>query len=249
MQITLNKVPFDIRPVEGRLREALLAEPAVAAAASRDVWARDEAGERFLVPVTDRKGVALPPGLLVFVPRPGPEGGAPQKADGPTRRMAERLMGALGAKSFAPVMQALARVTGIPQKTVPFEAFAALKDHGPYRIRLLTEYAVVELSNPGRNLQAFLCVPGLVSFVHGMDEVPEGAPAPGSIRPGFVIPPLNQAVHAIRRMAVARALTEMQAELGEVKPTDLAANDPRRARIAKLGAEWKVLQAKPAKAA
>jgi hypothetical protein len=157
-------------------------------------------------------------------------------------------MGALGAKSFGPVMQALARVTGVPQKTVPFEAFAALKDR-PHRIRLLTEYAVVELANPGRNLQAFLCVPGLVSFVHAMDEVPEGAPAPGSIRPGFVIPPLNQAVHTIRRMAVARALTEMQAELGEVKPTDLAADDPRRARIAKLGAEWKVLQAKPAKAA
>jgi hypothetical protein len=52
----------------------------------------------------------------------------------------------------------------------------------------------------------------------------------------------------MRRVAVARRLTEMQAELGETKPNELAPDDPRRNVIAKLGAEWKVLQPK-AKAA
>ena len=248
MQITLNKVPFDIAPVEGPLRRALLADPAVARAASREVWAWDGEHGQALVPLTAQKGVALPPGLAVFVARAGSGAEAPQRADGPTRKMAERVLAAVGAKSFGQVMQALARVTGIPQKSIPFDAFAGLRPH-PHRVRLETEFAVVELSNAARNLQAFLFVPGLVSFAHAMDEVPEGVPLPGSIRPGFVIPPLNQAVHTLRRMAVARALTEMQADLGGLQPADLAADDARRAGIARLGAEWKVLQAKPAKAA
>ena len=205
------------------------------------------AAGRWLVPVTDKQGVPLPTGLLVHVPRPG--GGAEAtKAEGPTRRMSERLMEAVGATSFPQIMQGLARVTGIPQKTVPFEAFQAVRPH-PHRIRMETDFAALSLANAARNLQAYMFVPGLVSFVHVVaadaEALPEGVPAPGTIRPGFVIPPLNQAGHAFRRMAVAQRLTEMQAALGETKPTDLAAGDPRRMEIARLGAEWRVLQPQP----
>ena len=94
MQITLNKVPFDLAPVDGSLRAALLADPTVAGAVRRDVWAWDkEAGTgRFLVPVTQTQGLPLPTGMTVFVPRPGPVGLAPVKAEGPTRKMADRFL-------------------------------------------------------------------------------------------------------------------------------------------------------------
>jgi hypothetical protein len=39
--------------------------------------------------------------------------------------MADRFLQGVGAKTFPQVMQALARVLGIPQKTLPFEAFVA----------------------------------------------------------------------------------------------------------------------------
>ena len=101
MQITLNKVPFDVAPVEGRLRAALLADPLIASGVGREVWAWDGAEGRFLVPVTQTQGLPLPTGLIVFVPRAGTNGGPLQKAEGPTRKMAERFMAAVGAKSFA----------------------------------------------------------------------------------------------------------------------------------------------------
>ena len=241
MQITLNKVPFDLSPVDGALRAALLADPLIASGTSREVWGWDGTAGRWLVPVTAEQALPLPTGLIVHVPRTGGQ----EKAKGPTRKMAERFMSAVGATSFAQVMQALTRVTGLPQKKVPFEAYKALMAQGPFRIRMDIEFSVLEMANPGRNLSAYVFVPGLVSFAHVMDEVPEGAAAPGTIRPGFVIPPLNQAVHALRRMAVARRLTELQGLLGETQPRELAAGDPIRAEIGKLGAEWKVLQSQP----
>lgn len=250
MQITLNKVPFDLAPVDGSLRAALLADPTVAGAVRRDVWAWDrEAGEgRFLVPVTQTKGLPLPTGMTVFVPRPGPVGIAPVKAEGPTRKMADRFLQGVGAKTFPQVMQALARVLGIPQKTLPFEAFAALNPLASYRIRAETEFAVVEMANAARNLRAFAFVPGLVVFSHVAENLPEGAPAPGTIRPGFVLPPATQAAQVIRRLAVVKRLNELQAELGGTKPADLPPGDPRRDVVARLGAEWRALQPK-AKAA
>lgn len=251
MQITLNKIAFDVRPVDGALRAALLADPAIARGVRRDVWEWDKAkGEgRFLAPVTETKGLPLPPGIAVFVQKPGTNSAGVQRADGPTAKMAERFLAAVGAKSFAQVMQGLARVTGIPQKKVPFEAFAALNPLGSYRLRLETDHAVVELASPARNLAVYAFVPGLVAFSHVMDEAPEGAPASGSIRPGFVLPPLNQAAQTIRRMATAKRLTEMQADLGDAKPNDLVPGDPRRDVIARLAAEWKALAPKPAQAA
>lgn len=251
MQITLNKIAFDVKPVDGALRAALLADPAIARGALRPVWAWDREARkgRFLVPTTPQQGVPLPTGLLVYVPKPGANGAGPQKAEGPTAKMAERFLAAVGAKDFGQVMQALARVTGVPVKKLPFDLFAPLNDKGSYTILMETEFQVVELSNTARNLSAYVFLPGLASFSHAMKEAAEGAPLPGSIRPVFVIPPGTQAGMTMRRLAVARRLTEMQAELGGLKPADLPQEDPRRPVIARLGAEWKALQPKKAQAA
>lgn len=254
MQIKLNKIPFEVKPVEGALRAALLADPVIARGASRPVWAwnREEGKGGYLVPTTAQKAVPLPTGVTVFVPKAGAAGAAVQKADGPTARMAERFLAAVGAKDWGPVLQALSRVTGVAQRKVPTEAFVALNPLGSYHLRLETEFQVVELSHAGRNLAAFVFLPGLVGFQPALKAAPaEGTVLPALTRPVFVVPPPTDAAMALRRMAVARRLTEMQALLGGTRPADLPQGDPRRAEVAKLGAEWKVLQPKkaPTKAA
>lgn len=247
MQITLNKVPFDVRPVDGGLRRALMADPVIRQGLSRPVWSWDAAARKgsFLVPTTPQKGLPLPSGLMAWVAKPGANGAGPAKAEGPTRRMAERFLAALGAKGFPEVMQAIARVTGLPQRAIPFEAFAALADKGSYAIRMEAELSALELANAARNLSVFVFLPGIVAFSHAWEgEAPEGAPAAGSIRPGFVVPPPTQAAQAMRRLAVAQRLQEAQAALGGTRPADLAPEDPRRALLARLGAEWRVLAPK-----
>lgn len=254
MQIKLNKIPFDVKPVEGALRTALLADPVIARGGSRPVWAwdQDEGKGRYLVPTTAEKAIPLPSGVTVFVPKARAPGAAVQKADGPTAKMAERFLAAVGAKDWRPVLQALARVTGVPQRKVPTEAFVALNPLGSYQLRMETEFQVVELSHAGRNLAAYVFLPGLVSFQPALKEAPaEGTVLPALTRPVFVVPPPTDGAMAMRRAAVARRLTEMQALLGDTRPADLPPNDPRRAEVAKLGAEWRVLQPKkaPTKAA
>jgi hypothetical protein len=246
MQITLNKIPFDVKPVEGNLRAVLLSDPTIIRGAVRPVWAWDMAERkgRYLVPVTQDKALLLPSGVTVFVSKAATNGAGPHKADGPTAKMAERFLAAVGAKNFGQVSGAFARVLGVPQKKLPFETFQPLNDKCSYTVLMQTEFSVLELENAGRNLSAYIFVPGLVSFLHTTQAPVEGSPIPGSIRPGFVLPPPTQAALSMRRLAVARRLTEMQAELGATKPNELPPEDPRRNVIAKLGAEWRVLQPK-----
>lgn len=250
MQIELNKIRFDVKPVEAPLRAALLADPVIARGASRPVWAwnHEEGKGGYLVPTTADKAIPLPTGLTVFVPKPGTAGTVPQKAEGPTAKMGERFLAALNAKDWSQVLQPLARITGVPQRKVPLETYAALKPLGSFHLRMEMDFQVVELSHAGRNLAAFLFLPGIVGFQPFLKAAPaEGTVLPPIARQLFVIPPATQAALSLRRLAVARRLSEMQAELGGTKPADLPQDDPRRATVTKLGAEWKVLQ-QPAKA-
>ncbi|TNC74124.1 hypothetical protein [Rubellimicrobium roseum] len=251
MQITLNKIAFDVKPVGAPLRGALLADPAIKRAALRPVWSWDKAAQKgtYAVDPLPDQSLAMPMGVSVFVAKPGLNGVGPQKADGPTQKMGERILEAVGAKTFGQVMQAVARVTGVPRRKIPFEAFAPLNDKTDYTILLQSDFSVLELANAGRNLSAFVFLPGIVTFAHVTREPVEGALHPGSVRPGYILPPGTQAAMTMRRMAVAKRLMEMQAELGDLKPADLAIDDPRRATVSRLGAEWKVLQPKPAQAA
>ena len=247
MQITLNKIAFDVKPVDGPLRAALLADPVVARGALRPVWSWDkEAGQgRYLAQTAANQALPLPTGVLIHVQKPGTNGTGPLKAEGPTAKMAERFLQAVGAKDFAQVVQALARVVGVPVKKVPLDQFAALNRETSYTILMATDMQILELANAGRNLSAYIFLPGIVSFV-ATAEPTGGAILPGSPRPVFVIPPGTQAGQAMRRLAVAQRLTEMQADLGATKPGELPEGDPRRAVLARLGAEWKALQAKVA---
>ncbi|MBP1806581.1 hypothetical protein [Rubellimicrobium aerolatum] len=249
MQITLNKVPFEVVPVDGATQAALMAEPAIRQAGLRPVWAwsKAEGKGRFLVNPLPDGALTLPTGVSVYVPKAGVM--PLQRADGPTTKMGERFLAAVGAKNFGQVMQAVARITGVPKKTLPLKEFAELNDKADYTIVMHTDFSVLELANAARNLSAYVVLPGLVTFLHTTAEVVEGAPRPGAIRPGFVIPAGNQAALTMRRLAVARRLTEFQAELGGKAVADLPLDDPRRFAIAKLGIEWKVLQTKAAKAA
>ncbi len=245
MQITLNKVPFDVRPVDAAVRTAVLAEPGVRQAMARAVWAWDmeERKGRYLVPTTPDKALPVPMGLVAFVPKAGTsEGAVLQKADGPSAKMVERILAAVGAKKWETVMQAVARVTGVPQKKVPFDAFGILNYRCSYQIRINTEFQIVELANAGRNLSAYALLPGMVNFVAAMPTLIEGLHLPQ--RPMFVLPAGTQAALAMRRLSVARRLNEIQAELGGTRPAELEPSDPRRLELAKLGAEWKVLQPK-----
>jgi len=245
MQITLNKIAFDVKPVDGTLRAALMADPAVARGALRAVWSWDkDAGQgRYIAQTAANQAVPLPTGVLIHVQKPGTNGAGPTKAEGPTAKMAERVLQAVGAKDFGQVVQALARVVGVPVKKVPLQQFATLNDQTSYTILMGTDMQVLELANASRNLSAYIFLPGIVSFV-ATAEPTGGAILPGSPRPVFVIPPGTQAGQAMRRLAVAQRLSEMQAELGQTKPADLPGDDPRRAALARLGAEWKALQAK-----
>jgi len=247
MQITLNKIPFEVKPVDGGLRAVLLADPVVARGALRPVWGWDkEAGTgRHLAPTAANQALPLPTGILVHVQKHGPNGAGFTKAEGPTAKMAERFLSAVGAKDFGQVIQALARVTGIPVKKVPLDQFAPLNAQGSYTILMATDLQVLELSNASRNLSAYIFLPGIVSFL-ATAEPAGGRVLEGSPRPVFVIPAGTQAGQTMRRLAVGKRLTEMQAELGDTKPADLPPTDPRRAALARLGAEWKALQAKVA---
>ncbi len=245
MQITLNKVPFDVRPVDAAVRTAVLAEPGIRQAMVRAVWAWDLDARKgqYLVATPPDKALPAPFGLAAFVPKAGtPEGAPLQKADGPSAKMVERILAAVGAKKWDAVMQAVARVTGVPKKKVPLEAFAPLNDRSSYQIRMLTEFQVVELANASRNLSAYALLPGMVSFVAALPTLIEGLEMPQ--RPVFVLPAGTPAASAMRRLAVARRLNELQAALGDTRPAELEVGDPRRLEIARLGAEWKVLQPK-----
>jgi hypothetical protein len=207
-------------------------------------WNKDEGKGRYLTQTAAANAIPLPTGILIHVQKPGTNGAGPTKAEGPTAKMAERVLHAVGAKDFGPVVQALGRVVGVPVGKLPLDKFAVLNAQGSYAILMAAELQVVELANAARNLSAYVFLPGVVSFA--ATAAPGGEVLPGSPRLTAVIPPGTQAGQAMRRLAVAQRLTEMQAELGDTKPADLPEGDPRRAVLARLGAEWKVLQAKPA---
>lgn len=257
MQITLNRIPFDVRPVDDARRRAILADPVVRPGIVRPVWLRQaDGGERRLAEGPAEAALPLPAGLIAWVPKAGPAGETPAKADGPSARMAERFLSAVGAKGFPEVMRAMARVTGMPGARLPREAFAACEGKGAYTILLHTDLAVVELENAGRNLSVHLLLPSLAAFSHlwggpgdAAAESPADGPAAGSIRPGFLVPPPSEAASGLRRLALARRIEELQAQMAGVTAADLPADDPRRALLGRLAAEWRLLQPKGTRAA
>ena len=256
MKLTLNKVEFAIEPVPGPLREALLSDPILRQGVSREVWRRDAATRAGtpLVAVTPQNGVPLPNGVSFFVAKPG---AATQKADGPSAKMAERVLEAVGAKSITDVMKAINRIVRLPQKTLPLKEFEALSAVASHTLRVHVDYSVLHAVNAARNLGFYLFLPGQCSFTARIDAVPDQtaydkAAAENArltrIQPGFIIPPGTEANMMLRRMALAQRITEIQQSLGGMNPANLPADDLRRLTIARLGLEWQALNT-PRKAA
>lgn len=251
MKIKLNQIEFDVMPVASDLREAILSDPILMQGVRRDVFQWDHADQKgtILVPVTQTKAVPLPNGIAFFVPRIG-AGDRIQKADAPSVKMATRFLEGVGGKSILEVMQALNKIVNLPQKTIPVESFAPLNAVASYIVSMNIDYAVVHLLNAARNLGAYFLVPGQVSFTYavtgvadqtGLDALIATDPKMARIQPGFVIPPGTQANMMLRRLAMARRLTDLQTVLQGKTPDQLDLMDPRRLLAARLGVEWRVL--------
>lgn len=260
MKLKLNKVEFDVQPVPGPLRDTLLADPILRQGVSRDVWRWDAVTRTGtpLVAMTPQNGVPLPNGVSFYIPKPGAKPGVTeQKADGPSAKMATRVLEAVGAKSIVDVMQAVNRIARLPQKTLPVIEFEKLSAVASHTLRVHVDYSVLHAVNAARNLSLYLFIPGQCSFTARIEAIPNQiaydaaateTPHLARLQPGFIIPPPTDANMMLRRMAIAQRFTELQAGMGGMEPKDLPENDPRRLTIARLSLEWQALN-RPRKAA
>ena len=251
MKIKLNQIDFDVTPVPGPLRAAVMTDPSVAGAASRHVWRWDAAAAKaeLLSPVTPQKTLALPNALVFYVPKPG-SNGVLTRAEGPSRKMTERFLEAVGARSLRDVMIGLARVVGQSHQAAPLKSFADLNPLASYSLRIDIDFAVVQLANPARNLSGVLALPAQIVF-RAEDIVPlspdAALPDMANTQPGYVLAPPTEAALAIRRMALAQRMADLSATLNGQPLADLDATDPRKPLAARLGLEWKAIS--PRKAA
>ena len=250
MQIKLNDIVFEVTPVITPLRQALLADPVMAQGVWRDVYQWDAATKtgKVLTSTTAAGTVSLGNGVTFFVPKTGAD--APVKSESGSKRMAERFLEALKAKTIVDIVRAFNSIVNMAQKSLPLTNYAALNPVASYTIKMHVDFAVVALRNSSRNLTAYAFVPGQVAFHHEIGAIVDEAgyaalPAPtmAQIMPAFIIPPQNKANHAIRRMALAQRLQDMQpamAALLKEGPQDPATDGLRRG-YARLAAEWKAL--------
>ena len=253
MQIKLNDIVFEVTPVTTALRAALLADPVIAQGVWRDVYHWDAAAQtgKVLVPTTPAGTVPLGNGLTFFVPQAAGDGLV--KNDSASTRMAARFLEVLKAKSINDVLRAFNSIVSLAQKSLPLSNYAALNPVASYTIRMHVDFAALALRHAGRNLTAYGLVPGQVAFHHEVGTVLDApgyaalpAPTMAQIMPAYIVPPQNKASHAIRHMALAQRLQEMQPAIRALtdEQTDTAATGLRRS-YARLAAEWKTLTAAP----
>ena len=261
MQIKLNDIVFEVTPVVTLLRQALLNDPVMTQGVWRDVYHWDATAQtgKVLTATTAAGTVPLGNGLTFFVPKAGSD--LPVKSESGSVRMAERFLEALKAKTIVDVVRAFNSIVAMAQKSLPLVNYTSLNPVASYTIKMHVDFAAVALRNASRNLTAYAFIPGQVSFHHEISAIIDEAgyaalPAPtmAQIMPAFIIPPQNKANHAIRRMALAQRLQDMQpamAALPKEGPQDPATEGLRRG-YARLAAEWKALAEMgktPAKAA
>lgn len=258
MKIKINAVEFEVEPVTAQVRQVLLTDPTMAQGVWRRVWAWDVLSQTgtALTGMTEKKGVPLGNGITFFVPRLGPQGQM-LKNEGPSKKMAERVLKATGATTITELMAALNRILHMPQKTLPLDAFAPLDKVASYEVRMYVDFAAVHLVNTARNLSAYLLMPGQVAFVHEITAIPDQAaydavlaetPALAAIQPAFVVPPRTKANLGLRTLAVGSALSELQDDIRAAGGPD-AASDAQKRRATHLAAEWRVLRSAEAMAA
>ncbi len=254
MQIRIGSIDFEVTPVASDLRAALIADPIMTQALRREVWEWDaEAGKgKPLVPVVQNHIVTLPNGLSFFIPKTGP-GGEIVKNEAPSKKMAQRVLKATGAKDLRDLMGALNRVIDLPRLRLPLDVFRVLNATASYRLVLTSDYAVVQLRAADRNLTANLLLPSQVGVHAEITAIPDPKAHeardidPGTLRPGFIVPANSPATQGIRRTALAKRLEELQAAVTAQGGPETATGAQTR-HAAQLSAEWKVLTPKPATA-
>jgi len=133
----------------------------------------------------------------------------------------------VGAGSLAEVLKSIQTLLKLPQKSLPLAHFAPLNDLASYEILMRTEFSVVELVEPSRNLSAYLFVPGQVHFGHRLtgDPAPEAEGAIEAPPPAFLIPTWSKANHHIRMVALTRRAKDLQPRV-EVMMAGEAEKDP-----------------------
>ena len=251
MKLNINRIGFEIEAVPETLRPALFAEEVLGKGSWRDAYTWDAAsGEgKYLIPSAGKDGVPLGNAVTFFRPRATPEGTIVNN-ETPARKMRERFLEATGAKDITMLLRVLSRVVPLPRVPVPLGVFKPLNPVASYKLQLFTDFSVVRLREPSRNLSAYLFVPGQVAFHHevtaitdkdGYARLVEAEPRLKNLQPHYVLPPGSQAGHGIRMMAVAnriekmRPLIEKGRENGGSPPEALAMD------FARLVREWKVL--------
>ena len=248
MKIKLNKIEFDILAVPAATRAAVLAEPQVQSGLRRSVWKwdKDEGKGENLTPVTKAGGIPIPNGITFFVPKTEANG-AVKRNDGPSQRMGERFLEAIGNKKVPDLLRALAQVSPMPQKKLPREAFAALEKEMSFVAVAETDFAVVQLKAADRNLSAYFLLPAIVAFRPAVAEenreafrgFMEANPDFVPRLPAYVLPPATEAGRNIRRLALSQRVNETKAALDQA--ADEKAEAALKRAMARLGAEAKVL--------
>lgn len=256
VKVRLGEVEFEASGVPQRTADAVLGDPTVAQAIWRDVWSHDpERGGRPLVPLTQGRAVPLPNAMVFFVTRAAP-GGAVTADLGAGKRMAERVLAAVGVPDMTALLRAVSGLVKVPQKTVPVEVFAALDPVAGYRLRQHLDFAVIRLHRDEGDLTGHLCLPNRVSYHHeitaladraGYDALVSERPQLKSLQPSFVVPARTPANAGLRRLALRQRAQETRAAL-ERLPEGAggdAARDNLTARARRTQEEWDALSAAP----
>lgn len=259
MKIKLNKIEFDVTGVPGDLRQVLLSDPVIRQGVWREVWRWDHAAQAgsHTARLTENKAVPLPNGLSFFVPRAGQEGRLTPN-EGPTKLMAKRFVEAVGAKNTAEILGALQRILGIAQRVIPHSQFAPLNPVASYAIRMHTEFNVLQLREAGRNLTAYLFIPGQVGFMADVTDKPDiGAydkvmadnPKLVAPQPAFVVPAQSKANQNARMIALAKRIEELQPQIAKLTEGGKPLEDiGLRNAFGRTVAEWRALQPQAAAA-
>ncbi|EYD73086.1 hypothetical protein [Limimaricola hongkongensis] len=245
MKIKLNGIEFEVTAVEGALREAILTDPVIVKAVWRDVYTWDAAAQegKPTGPMTQTGAVPLANGISFYVAK----GDTHAKNESASKTSGERFLKALDVRSSLDVLKAMARLLGMPQKTLPKE-FDPLKPVASFTLKMHVEHSVLRLRNASRNLQAYVLVPGQVGFHHeitaisdqpGYDALIAEKPELKTLTPMFLVPARSKANREMRATALMAQTRELAAQ-AQGKSAE-ALPEALRMRIGRNQAELRML--------
>lgn len=235
--IQIGALTFEVRAAAAETAAAVLRHPVPAGAIWRKVWSWDGAEGRALVAMRGGRSVPLGNALVFYRPRVL-DGGVVVADPKATRAMARSFVREVGARDLEEVVRALTEVVLAPRKIVPFEAFEPLNPVAAYRIVQHTDYAVIELSHRPRDISAYLCLPGRVSYHHevtakidaeGFEALMAARPELRDIQPSFVVPSRSAPNRRMRLLALEARAAALRAAGG--RPAALARLEEERALL------------------